>query len=528
MHWNNTFREVAWERVGEPWDLIVVGGGITGAGILREAAQAGARALLVERRDFAWGTSSRSSKLVHGGLRYLGQLQVGVTRTSVRERERLLREAPGLVTPLEFVLAAYRGRGVSPLAYAAVLAVYDTLAGQWRHRSHSAAAITAMVPHLDRAGLLGGATYGDAQTDDARLVLRLLREAVAAGAVALNYVAAAGLLREGGRVVGVRLRDAETGREAEARAAVVINATGAWADELRAAVGAKPLLRPLRGSHLLFPATRLPVAQAISFPHPDDARPVFALHWEGATLVGTTDVDHAGDLAAEPRISPDEAAYLLGAVQARFPHLDLTREDVLSTWAGVRPVVGSGKAAPSQEARDHVVLVEDGLLTVTGGKLTTYRPLALEALAAARRLHPLLPALDRRARALDPTPRGLPGNTGLDGAAARRLLGRYGAEAGAVAAVARPGELTPVRGTATLWAELRWAARAEGVRHLDDLLLRRTRLGLLLPRGGAADLPAVGAICREELGWDDARWAAEAARYEALWAEAYSMPGARR
>lgn len=522
--WDEAYREATWARLGEPWDLLVVGGGITGAGILREAARAGARALLVEQRDFAWGTSSRSSKLVHGGLRYLRHLQLGVTRASVRERQRLLREAPGLVTPLDFVLAAYRGEGASPAVYGAALAVYDMLAGQWRHRPRDAAGIVAEAPHLDRAGLIGGAVYGDAQTDDARLVLRLLREASAAGGVPLNYVAAEGLLREGGRVVGARLRDAATGREATARAAVVVNAAGAWADGLRGQVGRRPVLRPLRGSHLVFPAARLPVARALSFPHPADARPVFALPWEGVTVVGTTDVDHGDGLAAEPRISPAEAAYLLSAVQARFPGLGLTRDDVTATWAGVRPVVSGGHADPSQEARDHLVVAEDGLLTVTGGKLTTYRLLALEALAAARRLHPALPAADGRARALDPAPCGVPASSGLAPAAARRLLGRYGAEAGSVAAAAHPGELAPIAGTPALWAELRWGARAEGVRHLDDLLLRRTRLGLLLSRGGAAILPAVGAICREELGWDAARWEEEAARYEALWEEAYSMP----
>lgn len=520
--WDEAAREALWARASaEPWDLLIVGGGITGAGILREAARLGLRALLVEQRDFAWGTSSRSSKLVHGGLRYLKQLQLGVTRDSVHERERLLREAPGLVEPLGFVLAAYDGAGPGRAVYGAALAVYDALAGHWSHRAHSAAGLAALAPHLERRGLAGGMTYGDAQTDDARLVLRVLREATAAGGAALSYVAAEELLREGGRVAGVLLRDAATGRAAAARARLVVNAAGAWADRLRGQLGRPAALRPLRGSHLVFPAWRLPAAQAISFPHPADHRPVFVFPWEGATVAGTTDVDHADDLGAEPRISPAEAAYLLAGVAGRFPALDLSADDVIATWAGVRPVVSSGAADPSKESRDHVVWAEDGLLTVTGGKLTTFRLLAQEALRAARPLLPGLPTPARRSRALDAAP---PLPAGLDATRRRRLLGRYGADAAALVAAARPGELEPVAPTPTLWAELRWAARAEGVRHLDDLLLRRTRLGLLLPRGGAAILPAVGAICREELGWDAARWEHEQARYEEIWARSYSMP----
>jgi glycerol-3-phosphate dehydrogenase len=523
--WNEATREALWAQVAaEPWDLIVVGGGITGAGVLREAARRGLRALLVEQRDFAWGASSRSSKLVHGGLRYLAQLQLGVTRDSVRERERLLREAPGLVEPLGFALAAYRGEGPGLAAYAAALAVYDGLGGRRDHRRHRAAEFALLAPGLADAGLAGGMTYGDAQTDDARLVLRLLREAAADGAAALSYVGAEGLVREAGRVRGVRLRDG-AGREAEARAAVVVNATGPWADRLRGQLGKPPVMRPLRGSHLVFPAWRLPAAQAISFPHPDDRRPVFACPWEGATIVGTTDVDHGEGLAREPRIAPAEAAYLLDAVARRFPALGLTAADVIATWAGVRPVVGSGAADPSKESRDHVVWAEDGLLTVTGGKLTTFRLLAREALRAAAPLLPAAPAVAPAPRAFDAPP-PLPAVAGLDAARRRRLAGRYGAEAAAVVAAARPGELEPIAHTATLWAELRWAARAEGVRHLDDLLLRRTRLGLLLPAGGTAILPGVAAICAAELGWDAARWEAEAARYRRIWDESYSMPGA--
>ncbi len=528
--WGKNWRDEIWSHLDQRWDVIVIGGGITGAGILREAARLGLRTLLVEQRDFAWGTSSRSSKLVHGGLRYLKEGKVRLTRAAVHERKRLLHEGPGLIDPLGFLLATYKGDRPGRWTYSVGLSVYDLLALQWSHRHYSAADFQMLAPHLSRGGLKGGFRYGDAQTDDARLVLRLIREAVADGGTALNYVAAEEVLREGGQVIGVRLRDMEANRGSSPRRTadvygrVVINATGAWADRLRGQVGGEPCIRPLRGSHLLFPAWRLPVAQAVSFLHPVDRRPVFIFPWEGITLVGTTDVDHTWPLDDEPRISPEEVAYLMVAVEAQFPALGLTLDDVLSTFAGVRPVIGTGEADPSRESRDHVVWEENGLLTVTGGKLTTFRLIALDALKAVRRRLPDLPPLDERVPVLNPVVVDLPGAGALDEGARRRLLGRYGVEAAAVVAAARPGELEPIPGTQTLWAELRRAACAEGVVHLDDLLLRRVRLGHLLPEGGKESLPRIRAICQPELGWDDARWEAEETAYLDLWHTCYSLP----
>lgn len=526
--WDTNWRDRAWSQLNRPWDVIVVGGGITGAGIFREAIRLGLRVLLVEQRDFGWGTSSRSSKLVHGGLRYLRQARLGLTRASVLERERLLKEGPGLVEPLGFLLAIYRGDWPGRWTFDLGLSIYDLLALQWSHQFYEAEDFRMLAPRIAPAGLTGGFHYGDAQTDDARLVLRLIREGVAAGGCALNYVAAEEVLLDQGQVVGVRLRDGAPGspRRAGARAGVVINATGAWADRLRGQVGGPARIRPLRGSHLIFPAWRLPLAQAVTFLHPLDRRPVFIFPWEGAILLGTTDVDHNQPLDAEPGISPAEVAYLMAAVEALFPSLGLTLDDVLSTFAGVRAVIGAGQADPSRESRDHVVWEENGLLTVTGGKLTTFRLIALDVLKAVRHRLPETPPLDGEAPVLDPVPPEveLPAASDLDESARRRLLGRYGAEAPALVAAAAAEELRPVPGTQTLWAELRWAARAEGVVHLDDLLLRRVRVGLLLPQGGAALLPRIRAICQPELGWDDDRWAAEAAAYQALWGRHYGLP----
>ena len=521
------WRAAVWARLGEPWDIVVVGGGVTGAGILRLAGRLGLRALLIEQHDIAWGTSSRSSKLVHGGLRYLRQFQLRLTWESVRERERLLREAPGLVEELGFLMPNYRADRPGPLAYRAGLTLYDLLAGRRTHRHYRAEDFLLLAPHLRREGLLGGFAYADARTDDARLTLRVVLEALGDGAEALTYARAEGLLRGAtGRVAGVAVRDLVTGRTVEVRAPIVVNATGAWADVLRAGVGARPRIRPLRGSHIIFPLWRIPVAQAISFPHPVDRRPLFLFPWEGSTIFGTTDVDHGQPLDEEPRMSGAEADYLLTALVDRLPELELRLEDATSSFAGVRPVVGSGKADPSQESRDHVVWDEDGLVTVTGGKLTTFGIIARDAFSKIRGRLPGRPDLSPRRPMFDrPEPPPVPAGVGLDGATLERLLGRYGAATGELIAAAGPGELEPVPGTPTLWAELRWAARSERVVHLEDLLLRRTRLGLLVERGGLGHLGRIREICGPELGWDEARWTSEAAAYEALWQRDYSPRG---
>ncbi len=577
------------------WDVLVVGGGITGAGILLEAARRGLSALLVEQRDFAWGTSSRSSKLVHGGLRYLKEGKYALTRESVREREALLRDAAGLVEPQSFAFGDYPGRKPGRAAFLAGLALYDFMAGKRRRQRHYLARdeFLRLAPNIDDAGLRGGMCYTDAKTDDARLVLRVLQEARALGGVAVNYLSVQRLLREGGTACGAIVRDelggeaggeagGETGGEAggetggetereaggdmrgemngkmsgeagsamrgahyEVRARVVISATGAWADRLRApatghgnpprdgvaAPGHKPgaaygqRLRPLRGSHLVLPHWRLPLAQAVSLMHPADGRPVFAFPWEGVTLVGTTDVDHRADMAREAAITRAEFDYLLAALRSQFPQLALGEDDIVATYAGVRPVIDSGQADPSKETREHALWLEDGLLTVTGGKLTTFRVIALDAL---RKAAPLLP---QWRASLEPRPvfgaaARLPHVPGLAPGQGERLPGRYGALAMDVIACAREGELAEIPGTASIWAQLRWAARHESVQRLDDLLLRRLRIGLQLRGGGASVLPRVRAICQPELGWSDARWEAEQAAYLALWRSHYSVPQA--
>lgn len=507
---------------GGSFDVLVIGGGIAGAGLALESARVGARTALVEARDFASGTSSRSSKLVHGGLRYLAQGKFGLTRESVRERNALLRDAPDLVTPREFLVPVRKGAKNGRIKIGVALAVYDFFAGARSRRWRGAQQLLTEAPVVAPDDLYGGWSYADAEADDARLVLRVLQEARAHGAVAVNYLAVDALLRGAAGVEGARVRDAGTGEKFNVSARLVVNAAGVWSDRLREMVGASPKLRPLRGSHLMFAADRLPIAQALGFFAQADGRPIFAVPWEGAVLVGTTDVDHRAGLDDEPCISREEFDYLLTSARREFPALDLRADDVVSTWAGVRPVIASGAHVdPSKETRDHLIVEEGGLLTVTGGKLTTFRSTAVAALqkAAAR-----VPALSRASE----TPRVFAPVAGrLEGAppeVATRLIARYGASAADVLKAAQAGELETVGPTQTVWAELRWAFRAEDVLHLEDAMLRRTRLGLLMRNGAEETLERVGAIARAETGWNDASWRSEMERYRALIARCYSLP----
>jgi glycerol-3-phosphate dehydrogenase len=525
--WNIGWRDKIWSELDQPWDLIVIGGGITGAGILREARRAGLRVLLVEAHDFASGTSSRSSKLVHGGFRYLKNAQIRVTLQSVRERERLLNEGRGLVNPLGFLLANYRGDSIPGWVFGVGLIVYDLLALKWGHRHYDAYDMHDLCPPLAEDKLLGGYRYFDAQTDDARLVLRVIQEAVQEGGVALNYAFVAGLLRQrDGRVCGVILRDeapGSAGRTVEVQAPVVVNATGAWADDLRNQVGGRTRLRKLRGSHLIFPATKLPLTRAISFLHPEDGRPISAVPWEGVTLIGTTDVDHEASMQDEPAISMAEAEYLMEATRYIFCNQNLSLEDIQGTYSGVRPVVNTGKDDPSKESREHILWTENGLLTVTGGKLTTFRLMAHDALQRVRAFLPGKPTFNPEQRVLAEPPAGLTLPEGLTPAARLRLLGRHGANAPQLLSIAQPGEFTPIESSTALWVELRWAARSEGVVHLDDLLLRRVRLGLLLPEGGLPCMERIRSIAQSELGWDDQRWEQEISSYASLWKKCYYL-----
>lgn len=535
MMWKKGWREAIWSQLDQPFDLVVIGGGITGAGVFLESVAAGLKTLLVEAHDFASGTSSRSSKLVHGGFRYLKNGQLKITYDSVRERERLLQENRGLINQLGFVIASYKGNRIPMWALGFGLTFYDLLALKWGHKYYDQEGLLELCPNLNSHELRGGYRYFDALTDDARLVLRNILEGVRLGGFALNYARVEGfIVTQNGIVTGVQIKDMASVRDsdqAEVQSRAVVNATGAWSEHLsgnsktrgQKIVKNLPDIRRLRGSHLIFPAEKLPVNRAISIWHPKDKRPVFTFPWEGVTVVGTTDVDFNKQMVTDPCISNKEVEYLVDAVRFTFPSLDLNAEDIQSTFSGIRSVVDTGKKEPSKESREHFLRFENGLLTIGGGKLTTFRLMAKQAINLLIKKIPDLK--DRNS----PPPKSISINPELqseipiDQKSKLRLLGRYGIDAPEIIEISDPSELSFIGSTPNLWVEIRWAARAEGVVHLEDLLLRRVRLGNVLPSGGMEVIERIKQIVIKELDWGEELWEKELRNYKLLLEESYSI-----
>jgi glycerol-3-phosphate dehydrogenase len=507
----------------QQWDAVVIGGGITGAGILRECTRLGIRAILLEKHDFAWGTSSKSSKMVHGGLRYLASGQIGLTRDAVHERQRLLSELAGLVEPLTFIMGHYAGEFPPAFLFNGLLSVYDSLAGQRLHHRYDPQELPFWAASMKPADLKAFTCFQDAITDDARLTFRVIQQACREGASALNYCAVEEVLRHSnGQVSGVRFVDRVGGDTFTIEADTVFNATGAWASALQAGTNEKTRLRPLRGSHLVFPAWRLPVALSISYLHPQDKRPVFVFPWEGVTVAGTTDLDHSLHPENDIAITEEEVRYLLDGLNHILPSARLTAADVISTWAGVRPVISRGKGTkPSAEKREHSIWNDKGLVTVAGGKLTTFRLIARDAIKVAA---PFINCSEKPLSAttaevfhasVDVTDR-------YPTAQQRRWFGRYGEE-GARFIRAQPGKR--IAATPYWLGELNWILRHEVVQHLDDLMLRRTRLGNILPDGGQKILSQIAPLCQSCLGWNNSRWRRECERYKTIFGRYFSLPG---
>jgi glycerol-3-phosphate dehydrogenase len=512
-------------NIDRQWDLVIIGGGIIGAGILREATNMGLQVLLVEQKDFAWGTSSRSSKLIHGGLRYLREGHFLLTKMAVEEREHLLKEAPGLVDPLEFLLPIYEHQRPGKRTLKIGLSLYDLMAREHQHRFYKKAEFYRRMPYARQQGLKGGFFFYDAQVDDSRLVLRLINESVAAGAVALNYTAAIDILRnQTGEVVGVKIEDTETREARTVKTRLVINATGCWAEKFHPSPEPGRHLRPLRGSHLVFSAEALPFDAGVCFVHQRDNRTIFVLPWEGAVLVGTTDLDHKTDLSLEPTITEGEITYLLEGLNAIFPSLDICLDDCISAFAGLRPILSDGRLSPSAESREHVVWVDKGLVTITGGKLTTFRRLAWDALKAARPFLASQKFSDKHKPLFAEPPHKIRNRFGLADSVWRRLYGRYGQDADELVQAAEATDLEQIPATHTLWAELPFVAANERVRHLEDLLLRRVRIGLLTPQGGKEHLKRIRALCQPALPWDRKRWKKEIAIYLEQWHHSHALP----
>lgn len=499
----------------EPFDVAIIGGGATGLGAAVDAASRGHSVVLVEQSDFAKGTSSRSTKLVHGGVRYLKQGNVSLVLEALRERGLMVRNAPHLVHSLSFIIPSYHW-WEGPF-YGIGLKVYDALAGQLGlepSRSLTREEMTELLPTLESEGLTGGIEYHDGQFDDARLAINLARTAVNHGAITLNHTRCCGLLKEkNGHIIGLKAECMENGMQHEIRAKCVINATGVFVDEVRRLDDAKALgmVAPSQGMHLVLPREFLPGNSAIMIPKTDDGRVLFAVPWHGRVVVGTTDtpVEHA---TLEPRPLPEEIEFLMKHA-ARYLTRDPKPCDVLSMFAGLRPLVAVKDAGSTAAlSRDHTILVSDsGLITITGGKWTTYRRMAEDVIDHAemvggigvRRcvthdlmIHGSATVLDRD----DP-------------------LAVYGSDAEAIRALMAEDPSLAQKMHCKLdltAAEVVWHVRHEMARTVGDVLARRSRSLLLDAQASMSAAHRVGEVMARELGWDAAALEHQVDRYQKL------------
>jgi glycerol-3-phosphate dehydrogenase len=476
------------------FDLLVIGGGITGAGIARDAARRGLAVALIEREDFAAGTSSRSSRLIHGGVRYLEHGYLHLVFEASRERRRLLRLAPGLVRPLRFTWPVYRGARVKRWQLGAALTLYDALAlfrNVGRHHRLRAAEVIDAEPGLATDGLQGGATYWDAATDDARLTLANALDAGYASATLVNHAEVAELTRNAtrGQVDGALVRDLLTGATLRVQARVVFNAAGPWTDEIARLedLQAGPAVRGTKGVHIAVPASRVGNRHAVTMLSPDDGRVMFTLPSGMHTIIGTTDTATT-EHPHEVRATRTDVHYLLSAANRFFPAAKLTEDDVVAAWAGIRPLVArTNTGDPASASREHAITrTRRGVLTVTGGKLTTFRAMAEQCVDAAVRV------LGKRVRACDTM--------------------RAPLDAPRPVATERDVLLAP--GLRWRESDVVHAAREELAETVGDVLIRRTTLAFEMRDNGRAVAPRVAAILGAERHWTDAGIANAVSEYE--------------
>jgi glycerol-3-phosphate dehydrogenase len=511
----------------QPVDVLVIGGGITGGAAARDAALRGFRTALVEAGDFGGGTSSRSSRLIHGGLRYLEAYDFRLVFEASRERRTLLRVAPHLVRPMRFLFPIYRGGRVPPWKLRAGMWLYDALAAfrnvHW-HRWLSPAKARAAEPGLRERDLRGAALYWDAQTDDARLVIATVRSAAQAGALVANYVAVTSFIRAEGRVVGAILRDSISGQENLVRALTVVNATGPWVDRVRRLddAGARPLLRMSKGAHAIVRRERLGLHDAITIASPIDGRVMFVLPWNDLAFIGTTETEE--DVEPEDvRASGTDVIYLLRSANAVFPRARLTPNDVIATWAGLRPLLAPDRSQPTgQASREHRIIESpSGLITIAGGKLTTFRVMGKDVTdLVAKRLR------QQDGRPLPPRPPTdelpLPGGEiaaldvmmqsvrmkELPAATARHLVDSYGTESAAILNLVSKNKVLGgplVAGRPEIRAEVVYAVEREMALRVSDVLIRRLHLFYEDPQHGAGVVANVARKMAELLGWSSTR-----------------------
>ncbi len=517
----------------EAYDVLVIGGGATGAGVALDATSRGLKTALVERDDFSAGTSSRSTKLVHGGVRYLEQAVKGLDRTqfnlvkdALKERATLLRLAPHLAHPLPILTPLYSWFQIPYMMVG--LKMYDALAGRANlegSRFVSREEAVKRFPMLKHEGLRGAVLYYDGQFDDARMNVELALTAAREGAAVANHLEVTGLLKEAGRVAGASVEDTLTGENWEVRAKTVVNATGPFSDAVRQLddPAAPQLLTASSGVHIVLDGRFSPPETGLLIPQTDDGRVLFLLPWLGYTLFGTT--DNPAQIEPNPKASRDDIDYLLGYL-GRYFNVPATKDDVLATWSGLRPLVSDPKAADTAKvSRDHVVNTSaSGLITIAGGKWTTYRKMALDTVDEALRVGGL------KAGASQTEDLSLVGAAGFEADGAAQLAARYrldndvaaylnrayGGLAGQVAELSQTHPERLVPGHPHLGAEVVYSALHEGACTATDFLARRTRLAFLDQRAALAALPKVSALLSETLSWD-----AERQRREVEDAEAY-------
>lgn len=535
-----------WDRLGTSVDLLIIGGGITGAGVARDAARRGLSVALVEQNDLASGTSSRSSKLVHGGLRYLEHYEFSLVFEAVSERRILLDIAPHLVNPLAFLFPVYKESRKNLWFIKTGMWVYEGLSlfrSPQLHRNLTPSDLLEEEPALGQTGLQGAPLYYDCATDDARLTLETASDAVRAGAAVVTRARVERLLIENGRVQGAVVADTEGGTTKEVIAKVVVNATGPWTDAIRGLATDQPiaLLRPTKGVHFVVEQRRLPLRHAVILFHPDDGRALFAIPWGDRTYVGTTDTDHQGTID-EIAATSDDIRYLLRATSTYFPAENIGRDDIISTWAGLRPLIAppsNAKADESAVSREHQIEVgPTGMITVAGGKLTTYRRMAAEVVDSVVKLLRLSSPTPLRFLPAETEVHPLPGAVGwpadddptrvsrviqavapslIEDDTALWLANTYGTRG---QEVARLVHQTPdlaqrlVHRRPEILAAVDWAVREECASHLDDFMIRRSQLYFRDLNQGLDAAERVASRMGDLLGWSDLRKSREIELYQ--------------
>ncbi|MGB5697213.1 MAG: glycerol-3-phosphate dehydrogenase/oxidase [Polyangiales bacterium] len=530
-------REEMWGKIPEEVDVAVIGGGITGAGIVRDAARRGLRVAMFEQNDLAYGTSSRSSKLIHGGLRYLESYEFSLVFESVNERRVVLDLAPHLVNPLAFLFPVYQGSRKNLRLINAGMWLYDGLAlfrSPKRHRTLKPSEVAKEEPILKQEGLQGAPLYYDCSTDDARLTLETALDAIMNGAVVVNWARVDALTKsDQGRVSGVVVRNIRDGRLREVRAHTVINATGPWTDEVLAMSGPRKgkVLRPTKGIHIVVDREKLPVHQAVVLFHPTDERVLFALPWGDRTYVGTTDTDYDG-APGEEFATLEDVDYLIAAANHYFPNNHISRDDIISTWAGLRPLIAPepevGELSESQVSREHQILIgEDGLITIAGGKLTTYRKMAKECVDVAVNLLKLTDKLPENIHSGQTFKFPLPGAVGwpedddhnkvadelskackcdLSQTVRLHLVDTYGMRALELAklCVADPSLTEPILpGRVEIMAQIDFGVREELAASVSDIMIRRTQIFFRDHEQGLGAVEKVARRMAHLIGWSD-------------------------